>query len=211
MNRRLALIAVIFLSLFLANLVRAEGPVMIVDDPALLAALDTKGFGFAGIFGVDGGGDLKALYDKAPAYHRIVETVAGDVAALRAEMKAGGRPLYEVTDGNVGRIMDMRWLKTDAARFRLVGVVNRLDRRDFADIRATGAAARCVSSIALPTASRKMARFWPRACRSTSMLSTAPRRTPTAAASALPGAGRRSSTRPSIPAGSSAGRWRRPG
>ncbi|RVC32691.1 hypothetical protein EN781_33715, partial [Mesorhizobium sp. M4A.F.Ca.ET.090.04.2.1] len=72
------------------------------------------------------------LYDKAPAYHAIVETVAADVAALRAEMKAGGRPLYEVTDGNVGRIMDMRWLKTEAARFRLVGVVNRLDRRDFA-------------------------------------------------------------------------------
>ncbi|TIW40278.1 MAG: hypothetical protein E5V61_28590, partial [Mesorhizobium sp.] len=66
------------------------------------------------------------------AYHAIVETVAADVAALRAEMKAGGRPLYEVTDGNVGRIMDMRWLKTEAARFRLVGVVNRLDRRDFA-------------------------------------------------------------------------------
>ncbi|MDX8517815.1 hypothetical protein [Mesorhizobium dulcispinae] len=58
--------------------------------------------------------------------------MAADVAALRAEMKAGGRTLYEVTDGNVGRIIDMRWLKTDAARFRLVGVVNRLDRRDFA-------------------------------------------------------------------------------
>ncbi|WP_292234456.1 hypothetical protein [Mesorhizobium sp.] len=57
--------------------------------------------------------------------------MAADVAALRADMKAGGRPLYEVTDGNVGRIMDMRWLKTDAARFRLVGVVNRIDRRDF--------------------------------------------------------------------------------
>ena len=79
-----------------------------------------------------GEGDLKTLYDKAPAYHAIVDTVASDVAALRAEMKAGGRPLYEVTDGNVGRIMDMRWLKTEAARFRLVGVVNRLDRRDFA-------------------------------------------------------------------------------
>ncbi|UVC13442.1 hypothetical protein [Mesorhizobium onobrychidis] len=138
MNRRLALIAVIFANLFLANLARAEGPVMIVDDPALLAALDAKGFGFAGIFGVDGGGDLNTLYDKAPAYHRIVETVASDVAALRAEMKAGGRLLHEVTDDNVGRIMDMRWLKTDAARFRLVGVVNRLDRRDFAEIRDGG-------------------------------------------------------------------------
>ncbi|TIN33423.1 MAG: hypothetical protein E5Y10_32285 [Mesorhizobium sp.] len=138
MNRRLALIAVILANFFLASLARAEAPVMIVDDPAVLAALDARGFDFAGIFDVDGKGDLKTLYDRAPAYHRIIETIAGDVAALRAEMKAGGRSLYEVTDGNVGRIIDMRWLKTDAARFRLVGVVNRLDRRDFAEIGGDG-------------------------------------------------------------------------
>ncbi|MER8400934.1 hypothetical protein [Mesorhizobium sp. M1348] len=130
-------LAVFFITLVMAALATqsanaAEQPVTIVDDPAVLAALDSEGYGFAGIFGVDGKGDLKTLYEKAPAYHAIVETVASDVAALRAEMKAGGRTLYEVTDGNVGRIMDMRWLKTDAARFRLVGVVNRLDRGDFA-------------------------------------------------------------------------------
>lgn len=112
----------------------ASRPVTIVDDPQVLAKLDAKGFGFAGIFGAGGKDDLKTLYDTAPAYHAIIDTVAADVAALRAEMKAGGRPLYEVTDGNVGRIIDMRWLKTNAARFRLVGVVNRLDRRDFAKL-----------------------------------------------------------------------------
>lgn len=138
MNRRFALLVAIFVAIFMAQTARAEGPVTIVDNPAVLAALDAKGFDFAGIFGVDGKGDLKTLYDKAQAYRAIVETVAGDVAALRTEMKAGGRPLYEVTDGNVGRIMDMRWLKTDAARFRLVGVVNRLDRRDFTEIRGDG-------------------------------------------------------------------------
>ncbi|RJT38538.1 hypothetical protein D3227_17125 [Mesorhizobium waimense] len=128
------LIAGFLVALSLAHAARAEGPVTIVDDPAVLGALDAKGFGFAGVFAVDGEDDLKALYDESPAYHAIVDTVAGDVAALRAEMKAGGRPLYEVTDGNVGRVMDMLWLKTDAARFRLVGVINRLDRRDFADV-----------------------------------------------------------------------------
>ncbi|RVB79913.1 MULTISPECIES: hypothetical protein [unclassified Mesorhizobium] len=138
MNRWVALLAAIFIAVFMAHTARAESPVTIIDDPAVLAALDAKGFGFTGIFGVDGKGDLKTLYDKAAAYHQIVETVASDVAALRAEMKAGGRPLYEVTDGNVGRIMDMRWLKTGAARFRLVGVVNRLDRRDFIEARGEG-------------------------------------------------------------------------
>ena len=129
-------LAVLFTTLVIAALAshgaRAQQPVTIVDDPSVLAALGAKGFGFAGIFAVDGEDDLKSLYNEAPAYHALVDTVAADVAALRAEMKAGGRTLYEVTDGNVGRIMDMRWLKTEAARFRLVGVVNRLDRRDFA-------------------------------------------------------------------------------
>lgn len=132
MNRMFALLVAIVSAVFMAQAANAETPLTIVDDPAVLAALDSNGYGFAGIFGVDGNGDLKTLYDKAPAYHAIVEAVASDVAALRAEMKAGGRPLYEVTDGNVGRVMDMRWLRTEAARFRLVGVVNRLDRRDFA-------------------------------------------------------------------------------
>ncbi|RVC01487.1 hypothetical protein EN884_35295, partial [Mesorhizobium sp. M7A.F.Ca.AU.001.01.1.1] len=132
MSRALVLLLATLIAAFMAPTARAEGPVTIVDDPAVLAALDARGFGFADVFGVDGEGGLKTLYDEAPAFHAIVETVASDVAALRADMKAGGRTLYEVTDGNVGRIMDMRWLKTDAARFRLVGVVNRLDRRDFA-------------------------------------------------------------------------------
>jgi hypothetical protein len=138
MNRCLMLVATLLTALAMVHAARAEGPVTIVDDPAVLAALDAKGFSFAGIFGADGKGDLKTLYDKAPAYHAIVETVAADVGALRAEIKAGGRPLYEVTDGNVGRIMDMRWLKTEAARFRLVGVVNRIDRRDFVALSGAG-------------------------------------------------------------------------
>ncbi|WP_245467062.1 MULTISPECIES: hypothetical protein [unclassified Mesorhizobium] len=133
MTRLGLVIAAFLLGAFAAPFAHAAGhPVTIVDDPRVLAELDTKGYGFAGLFGVDGKDDLKTLYDSAPAYHALVETVAADVAALRAEIKAGGRTLYEVTDGNVGRIIDMRWLKTNAARFRVVGVVNRLDRRDFA-------------------------------------------------------------------------------
>ena len=113
---------------------RAEGVVTFVDDPAILAALEAKGYGFEGLFGISGTGDLATIAAKSPAYKAIVDMVGADVAALRAEMKAGGRPLYEVTDGNVGRVIDMRWFTTDAAHFRLAGVVNRLDRKDFAEI-----------------------------------------------------------------------------
>ena len=116
---------------------RAESgsPVIHVDDPAILATLEKRGYGFQSLFGDNGDGNLKSLYEKAPAYRAIVDLIEADIAALRAEMKAGGRPLHEVTADNVGRVMDMRWLKTDAARLRLVGVVNRLDRRDFAALR----------------------------------------------------------------------------
>jgi len=111
---------------------RAEGPVTFVDDPAILSALEEMGYGFDNVFGNEGNSDLAALAKNSDAYKTIVEMIGADVAGLRAEMKAGGRPLYEVTDGNVGRVIDMRWFTTEAARFRLAGVVNRLDRRDFA-------------------------------------------------------------------------------
>jgi hypothetical protein len=114
---------------------RADEPVTFVDDPKILATLEQKGFAFAGIFGVDGKDDLATLEAKSAAYKAIVGIIGADVAALRAAMKAGGRTLYEVTDGNVGRVIDMRWFTTEAARFRLVGVVNRFDRRDFAAVR----------------------------------------------------------------------------
>jgi hypothetical protein len=114
---------------------RAASPVLYVDDPDVLAEMETLGYAFEDVFGAAVGPGLAALRGASASYRAVVDIVAADVAQLRAEMQAGGRKLYEVTDGNVGRVMDMRWLSTDAARFRLVGVVNRLDRRDFASLR----------------------------------------------------------------------------
>lgn len=122
------------LLLALGSVARADEPVTFVDDPKILATLEEKGFAFAELFG-DGEDDLAALEAKSAAYKSIVGIIGSDVASLRADMKSGGRPLYEVTDGNVGRVIDMRWFTDEAARFRLIGVVNRLDRRDFAAVR----------------------------------------------------------------------------
>lgn len=126
----------LFALLLAAPDARAGEPVTYLDDPKLLARLEAKGYGFAMVFGEGVAGDLETLYREAPAYRTVVDTIATDLVALRAEMKRGGRDLHEVTDGNVGRIIDMRWLKAAASRFRLAGVVNRLDRRDFAALRA---------------------------------------------------------------------------
>lgn len=116
----------------------AEEPVLYVDDPAVLAALDEKGFGFSGLFGVEGDGNLADLHAASPAYRRIVDIIADDLAGLRGEINAAGRSLDEFTTAETGRIMDLRWLTAAQARFRLVGVVNRLDRRDFHALRGEG-------------------------------------------------------------------------
>ena len=184
----------------------AEDFVTFVDDPAILAALEGKGYGFAGLFGIEGEGGLATLNAKSPAYKKIVDIVGADVASLRADMKAGGRPLYEVTDGNVGRVIDMRWLTTEAARFRLVGVINRLDRRILPRSMASRDAARSASSIGWPMLSRRRAGCSPRACRSISTPSIPSCPTPTAVAPASPAAGGRSSMTRSTPAGWPAGR-----
>ena len=110
---------------------RADGPVLFVDDSDLLSKLEAKGYAFSALFGPDAPDDLQSLYEKAPAYHAIIDLIEADIGEVKAEMEAGGRPLYALTNARVGRVLDMRWLKTDASRMRLVGVVNRLDRKDF--------------------------------------------------------------------------------
>ncbi|WP_245430604.1 hypothetical protein [Mesorhizobium sp. WSM3868] len=208
MMRLAILVAVAAIAVLGVRAADAAGrPVTVVDDPQVLAKLDADGFGFADIFGISGKDDLKTLYDAAPAYHAIVDTVAADVAALRADLKAGGRPLYEVTDGNVGRIIDMRWLKTDAARFRQVGVVNRLDRRDFAKLGGEAGCGEVRFIYRLAYSFRKNGKVLASSCRSIAMPSTAQLPTPTAAVPASPGAGRRRSTKRRMPGGCPADRW----
>jgi hypothetical protein len=117
---------------------QADEPVLFVDNPALLAQMETKGYGFSTLFGPDAPDDLGSLYEKAPAYRAMIDMIGTDIGAVRAEMEAGGRPLYELTNAKAGRVLDMRWLKNAASRMRLVGIVNRIDRRDFAAAKGQG-------------------------------------------------------------------------
>lgn len=112
----------------------ADEPVVAVLDPPTLARLEEDGYGLGAILGTPEAGTTAALAAASPAFRTLAETVGADVRELRAEMAATGRKLYEVTDGNVGRVLDLAWLASPLARFRLVAVVNRLDRRDFGDL-----------------------------------------------------------------------------
>jgi len=116
----------------------AGEPVTDITDPATLGVLERQGYGLDDVLGEPGAATTAALAAASPAFRVLAGTVGDDVRALRADMAAHGRKLFEVTDGNVGRVLDLRWLASPLARFRLVAVVNRLDRRDFAELRRPG-------------------------------------------------------------------------
>jgi hypothetical protein len=108
-------------------------PVLDVQSPALLSALEKNGFGLASLLG-SAADSLRELYRESHAFKTLADQIGHDVETLRQDMKANGRMLYEVTDQNVGRIIDLRWLQSPLASFRLVGVINRIDRKDFSDL-----------------------------------------------------------------------------
>ncbi len=116
--------------LAVAERVPAE-PVRLVLDRAATTALEQSGKGFATLMGAPDAASLDLLAARSPLYADFAAAIAADVNELRARMAADGRPLFEVTDANAGRVIDLRWLSSPLAAFRLAGVVNRADRRDF--------------------------------------------------------------------------------
>jgi hypothetical protein len=123
------------LMLIVAMPSQAASPVMFVEEPLVLERLEQRGYDFGATFGAAGTGNLAALHEQSPAWRAIVETITADIAALRDDVAQSGRKLNEFTTSETGRVMDLRWLKAREATFRLVGVVNRLDRRDFHALR----------------------------------------------------------------------------
>lgn len=113
-----------------APVVAAE-PILDLQDVAVLRRLEAQGYALADVLGAGKAGTTAELARDSAAFRTVAGHVGEDVAALRAEMLATGRRLHEVTDGNVGRVIDLRWLRSPIARFQLAAVVNRLDRRDF--------------------------------------------------------------------------------
>ncbi|WP_332687047.1 hypothetical protein [Bosea sp. (in: a-proteobacteria)] len=130
---RLAL--AVLLAVFAVPAAAAE-PLLDVQDVAVLRQLEASGYGFADVLGAGKADSTAELSRDSAAWRLIAGHVGEDVAALRAEMLANGRRLHEVTDGNVGRVIDLGWLRSPIARFQLTAIVNRLDRQDFAALSA---------------------------------------------------------------------------
>lgn len=97
-----------------------------LSQPELLVQLEGEGRGAAQVFGVPGRQDNAALHAASPTYRDVVKSLSDDLAALaQAEPKLttqviAGRP----------RLFNAGWLTSKYASFDLVGVVNRIDRKD---------------------------------------------------------------------------------
>ena len=77
----------------------------------------------------------KWLYNNHQGYRQIAEHIQERIDAISGEIHRD--LIVELKDalkypaGNVGRQLDIRWFESDIAFFQLIGVVNRLDKKDF--------------------------------------------------------------------------------
>ncbi len=115
-----------------AKLAAAKEPSLAVFDHRELRNLERDGFDLATVgFGwqrkFTGPVDNRSLGSDV-GYMSIVNVLAGDLGHVRR-----GDPLAGVGMRFAHRMFDARWLTGDKFRFELVAVVNRVDRRPFAE------------------------------------------------------------------------------
>lgn len=98
---------------------------LVLEEPAEIQTLDEGDFNLGAVLFSAPAADNKKLLENA-AYNSMVADLEKDLEALKTQdAKLGVGMNY------VHRLFDIRWLKSPAARFELVGVVNRMDRTVF--------------------------------------------------------------------------------
>ena len=108
----------------LAALGQAE-PVLTVTDRAVVTELQASGLDLATRLGAAPGAS-NAVMDAQTGWRVITRVIARDLREIaRRDSRAGTGMGYS------HRLFDSRWLRSEDARFDLVGVVNRLDRHPF--------------------------------------------------------------------------------
>ncbi|WP_414473817.1 hypothetical protein [Microvirga sp. M2] len=117
---------------------RAGRPLVDIRDPALLSQVEDRGFRFGVVLGAPDAVSTARLFELSSAFRSMHGYLSQDLDALKSDMRASGRELGQKAQWNVGRSLNLDWLRSPHARFRLVGVINRQDRRDFAEISRPG-------------------------------------------------------------------------
>jgi hypothetical protein len=120
----------------LAAALATVSPVL-VNDPVALEEAERRGASLPQAFGAfDADASNRTLQAGSAAYRKIAASLAAELEALLA-----GDPQLATGMARAHRLFDGRWLRSSAARFELVAVVNRMDRAPFA--RAAGIGGVC--------------------------------------------------------------------
>jgi hypothetical protein len=105
----------------------AAEAVTLVTDPEALSVIAARGGEFAQLaLSMAGSRDNAALW-RDDAYRALMNVTVRDVQAIAAKDPQAGVAIR----GHAHRLFDVRWLRSRAARFVLVAVVNRMDRHAF--------------------------------------------------------------------------------
>ena len=106
----------------------ATEPVLLLDDPLLLAGLEHAGLAFADFIVAPGTGVVSnRTLTASPRYRALSRVLSADLEDLARGDAAAGVGVARFSH----RLFDRRWLEDDAVRFELVAIVNRADRSPF--------------------------------------------------------------------------------
>src|SRR5450432_3541274 len=102
-----------------------EAGILSIIDPEVLEALEAAGMSFGEMIdGPASRGSANDVLARAARYGALVKTLEHDVADLARADPSAGVSVAKFSH----RLFDTRWLRSPAAHFELVAVVNRIDR-----------------------------------------------------------------------------------
>ncbi|WP_437570847.1 hypothetical protein [Sorangium sp. So ce542] len=106
----------------------AGRPLLLITDRAVLAELEAAGLDFGAVLtGAPRAPTALSALSRTPELASVAGVLAED---LRQVQRADPRSGTSVAR-HAHRLFDERWLSAESARFELIGVVNRMDRRPF--------------------------------------------------------------------------------
>jgi len=104
----------------------AERPVLLVEDPEALAVIEARGADFGVLaIGARAPGQSNAQLARERSFRALFEPIERDISALLAKDPQAGTSIRK----HAHRVFDSAWLRASSARFQLIGVANRTDRR----------------------------------------------------------------------------------
>ena len=115
------------------SLVGSADDALLVRDPATLHALEERGFSFGRV--VHAEGESGHALGSSPLYGSMVATLSGDLGELARRPGVGDESAVQTRN----HPFRASWLTDRRSHFELVGLVNRLDRRDLAPADASRA------------------------------------------------------------------------